>query len=103
MSLKRISSSDILKIIPSSFFLSSPFPNPFNPKITFQFFVPYKEHISIEIFDSNGRLVHTMIKEILEPGKHSMSWNAVNQSSGVFFIKFTYQNKYSVKKVILIK
>jgi len=91
------------EIIPSSFFLSSPFPNPFNPKITFQFFVPYKEHISIEIFDSNGRLVLTMIKEILEPGKHSMSWNAVNQSSGVFFIKFTYQNKYSVKKIILIK
>ncbi len=90
-------------IIPSSFFLSSPYPNPFNAKITFQFFVPHKELISIEIFDSSGRLVHTMVKEILEPGEHLMSWNAVNQSSGVFFIKFTYQNKYSVKKVILIK
>ena len=44
-----------------------------------------------------------MVKEILEPGEHTMSWNAFNQSSGVFFIKFTYQNKYSVKKVILIK
>ena len=89
--------------IPNSFFISSPFPNPFNPKISFKFFVPSRELISIEIFDSNGRLVNTMVKEILEPGEHTMSWNAFNQSSGVFFIKFTYQNKYSVKKVILIK
>jgi len=89
--------------IPNSFFLSSPFPNPFNPKITFKFSVPEKDLISIEIFDSNGRLVHTMIKEVFSPGEHIMSWNAFDQSSGVFFIKFQYQNQLSVKKVILIK
>jgi endonuclease/exonuclease/phosphatase family metal-dependent hydrolase len=89
--------------IPNSFFLSSPFPNPFNPKITFKFSVPEKDRISIEIFDSNGRLVHTMIKEVFSPGEHIMSWNAFDQSSGVFFIKFKYQNQLSVKKVILIK
>ena len=89
--------------IPNSFFLSSPFPNPFNPKITFKFSVPEKDLISIEIFDSNGRLVHTMIKEVFSPGEHIMSWNAFDQSSGVFFIKFKYQNQLSVKKVILIK
>jgi len=92
-----------LDVIPESFFLDSPFPNPFNPKITFQFYVPNKEFISIEIFDNSGRLIHTMMREIISPGEHSMSWNAINQSSGVYFIKFTYQNKYSVKKVILIK
>ena len=89
--------------IPNSFFLSSPFPNPFNPKITFKFSVAEKDLISIEIFDSNGRLVHTMIKEVFSPGEHIMSWNAFDQSSGVFFIKFKYQNQLSVKKVILIK
>jgi hypothetical protein len=89
--------------IPNSFFLFSPFPNPFNPKITFKFSVPEKDLISIEIFDSNGRLVHTMIKEVFSPGEHIMSWNAFDQSSGVFFIKFKYQNQLSVKKVILIK
>ncbi len=89
--------------IPNSFFLSSPFPNPFNPKITFKFSVPEKDLISIEIFDSNGRLVHTMIKEVFSSGEHIMSWNAFDQSSGVFFIKFKYQNQLSVKKVILIK
>ena len=85
--------------IPNSFFLSSPFPNPFNPKITFKFSVPEKDLISIEIFDSNGRLVHTMIKEVFSPGEHIMSWNAFDQSSGVFFIKFKYQNQLSVKKL----
>ncbi len=90
-------------VIPESFFLKSPFPNPFNPKVTFQFYVPKKEFILIEIFDSSGRLIHTMMKEIMAPGEHSMSWNAINQSSGVYFIKFKYQNKYSVKKVVLIK
>ena len=44
-----------------------------------------------------------MIKEVFSPGEHIMSWNAFDQSSGVFFIKFKYQNQLSVKKVILIK
>ena len=38
-----------LDVIPESFFLDSPFPNPFNPKITFQFYVPNKEFISIPV------------------------------------------------------
>ena len=89
--------------VPDSFLLGSPFPNPFNSQITIQFYVPYKEFISIEIFDNNGRLINTLVNGIFKSGKHSISWNAINHSSGLYFIRFIYQNKYLFKKIIFIK
>ena len=88
---------------PVSFDLKNCYPNPFNPTtlITYQLAKP--SHVRIMVFDITGREVTTLVSEEKPAGSYSVSWNASNNSSGVYFYKLTAGNYSQVRKMVLVK
>jgi photosystem II stability/assembly factor-like uncharacterized protein len=69
--------------------------------------IPYSARISIQILDVNGRLVNTIEECWKSMGTYDKLWDGRNGEnkrvvSGVYFLKFTIDNKYLVKKVIML-
>ncbi|MEA1986078.1 MAG: T9SS type A sorting domain-containing protein [Candidatus Marinimicrobia bacterium] len=89
--------------IPESFKLYPPYPNPFNPTCTIQLDIPENDNLRIIAYDINGRKVSEIYNGSIQPGKYKFNWNAMNFSSGIYFIKvITNKNNFS-KKIMLLK
>jgi flagellar hook assembly protein FlgD len=79
------------------------FPNPFNPNTTIQYNVKNSESISLQVIDISGRVVETLLDDIIEPGNHEITWNARNRPSGIYFVKLTSGKRSQTQKLILLK
>ena len=89
--------------IPNQFYISSIYPNPFNPTATIDFSVPSNMRLSINIIDLQGRVVDMLIEENYVPGNYSIQYNASNLSSGVYFVQLKNQSTATYSKIILLK
>ena len=89
--------------MPSLLELKQNYPNPFNPVTTIKFILETQSIASLQIFDVNGRQVETLLNERLEPGFHSVQWNAQNESSGIYFYRISAGEFSEVGKCILLK
>ena len=88
---------------PVSFSILSNYPNPFNPTTTIQFAVSTMTIASLGIYDISGKLVDTLVRGDFEAGEHEVIWNAVNHSSGIYFVELTSGKNRSVQKLVLLK
>ena len=88
---------------PVSFSILSNYPNPFNPTTTIQFSVNTRTIASLGIYDISGKLVDTLVHGDFEAGEHEVIWNAVNHSSGIYFVELTSGKNRSVQKLVLLK
>jgi hypothetical protein len=78
-----------LQALPDQFALLQNFPNPFNGSTTFRFMVPERSTVTLQIYDSRGRLVETVLNgESMAQGVHHMIWNAHRYANGVYFFRF---------------
>ena len=82
------------------------FPNPFNSKVKLSF---YKNpqfgdtHVRVNIFDSRGKIVESLIDNEFMPGYHTKFWNANGKSSGVYFIQLATDNYIDTQKILFLK
>jgi len=60
-------------------------PNPFKHSATIIYTIHKPANISLEIYNSKGKLIETLIAEHQEAGRHSVVWNAANRSPGMYF------------------
>jgi photosystem II stability/assembly factor-like uncharacterized protein len=92
--------------IPEAFALHPNYPNPFNPSTLITFDIPWhsgNEIASLTIYDAEGNLLEVIVNEVLKPGTYSVSFNAGNFSSGVYFCRLAYGNTIRTQKMILLK
>ncbi|MCX6148951.1 MAG: phospholipase D-like domain-containing protein [Ignavibacteriales bacterium] len=96
--------------IPDDFILFQNFPNPFNPVTTISFYLPSSGEIDLSVFNMLGEKVATVYSGYSQKGKNVMDFNASNPSdskaslsSGIYFFKLTYQNKFQAKKFVVLK
>jgi flagellar hook assembly protein FlgD len=82
---------DVIEL-PKTYSLSSAYPNPFNPVTRINFDLPVDSHVSMTVYNLQGRLLTTLSDEIKSAGYHSISWNASQYSSGVYFVSIYAQN-----------
>ncbi|MFI5237478.1 MAG: YCF48-related protein [Ignavibacteriales bacterium] len=95
-------------IVPEKFNLAQNFPNPFNPITTIMVTIPTKAITKLEVFNSQGQLVETLINGILDPNEYEIRVIAYKWSSGVYFYQLTSDGidgkKFQqTKKMILLK
>jgi hypothetical protein len=88
---------------PEKFGLDSAYPNPFNPTTTISFGLEFDSEVSIQIYNLQGRVVETLVSEYMRAGYHSVTWNADNFSSGVYFVKMATGDYVSTQKLLLVK
>jgi flagellar hook assembly protein FlgD len=85
------------------------YPNPFNPSTQISFELPEPANVSLVVYDVLGRKVIELVNKTYEVGYHSVTWNASNASTGVYFARFVATDasgnlKLSkVKKLLLTK
>lgn len=94
---------------PKHFELFQAFPNPFNPSTEIRFELPEVANVSLVVIDVLGRKVADVVNGLHEAGYHSVTWNASDVSSGVYFARFIATDangfvKYSkINKLVLIR
>ncbi|MDR3610582.1 MAG: T9SS type A sorting domain-containing protein, partial [Ignavibacteriaceae bacterium] len=88
---------------PHYYKLNQNYPNPFNPSTTISFSIPVQENVSIVIYNILGMKVATLLNEVKAAGNYTLSFNARNLPSGIYFYKLESGSYTSVKKMILIK
>jgi hypothetical protein len=86
------------------FALYQNFPNPFNPNTVISFYLPEPGNVTLKIYDITGsELITLMNNELKSSGKHEISFNAENFSSGIYFYKLVAEKFSAVKSMILLK
>ncbi|MBL8028149.1 MAG: T9SS type A sorting domain-containing protein, partial [Fibrobacteres bacterium] len=76
-------------ILPVVFALEQNSPNPFNPLSTIRFSVPEDQKISINIYSIDGKLVKTLFDGPISKGKHNITFNTNNLSSGRYIYRMS--------------
>jgi len=94
---------------PSGFSLYQNYPNPFNPGTTISFTQSKMSQVNIKIFDVTGRLIKTIVRgREFSRGSHSVYWNGTNQQgkkvgSGIYFVGFSANTFWDMKRMLLLK
>ncbi len=86
---------------PERFTVIQNFPNPFNPATTIRFTLPEKNFVTVRIFDILGREVRTFIRSDLEPGEHSVPFDAEGLSGGIYFCQLIADGRHMTTRMIL--
>jgi len=89
--------------LPDRFALHNSYPNPFNPTTEISFDVPQPAEVTLDIYNSGGRLVAQLSDNYYSAGKHQMSFNASGLSSGIYLLKMTSGDFIAVQKLVLLK
>ncbi|MCP4579985.1 MAG: T9SS type A sorting domain-containing protein [candidate division Zixibacteria bacterium] len=79
------------------------YPNPFNATTTISFSLEHQSPVNISIYDITGRLVDLLASDIYEAGNHSLSWDAGNQPSGIYFARLAAGGAVSTSRMVLLK
>ena len=90
-------------IVPDVFSLNDPYPNPFNPSTSVDFYLSESEYINASIFNINGQIVDIIIDEEISYGNHTFNWDASNYPSGIYFLRVKSKTHSVSQKLILIK
>jgi len=89
-------------VLPVSYGLAS-YPNPFNPSTRINYSLPEFSNVLIQIYDSNGALATELVNKSFMPGEYSVTWDASNYSSGVYFVRLIAVDYINTEKLLLIK
>lgn len=90
-------------IVVQEFRLMQNYPNPFNPSTSIEFSLPKAENVTIEVYNTLGQGVETLLDKNMQAGNHEVEFNAQNLSSGIYFYRIEAGKFQDVKKMILIK
>ncbi|MCD6441827.1 MAG: T9SS type A sorting domain-containing protein [Candidatus Marinimicrobia bacterium] len=89
--------------MPEHFKLWQNYPNPFNPSTTIQFTLPRSEYVKIEIYNSLGQRLKTLISQQMPEGSHTVVFSGEDMVSGLYFYKIQAGDFQDIKKMILLK
>ncbi|MBV6477895.1 MAG: hypothetical protein HGGPFJEG_00640 [Ignavibacteria bacterium] len=98
-----VNAENEFQILPEKFTLLQNYPNPFNPVTRIKYEIPYKEFVSLKVYDLLGQEIKTLVSGIKDAGMHEESFDGSSLSSGVYFYKIETQGFTDSKRMILIK
>ena len=88
---------------PEEFSLSQNYPNPFNPSTTISWQSPVGSYQTLKVFDVLGNEVATLVNEYKTAGSYSVTFDAGNLSSGIYYYTISAGDFHQTKKLVLLK
>lgn len=76
-------------------------PNPFEGKTTLRYSVPNASTVKIEVMDVLGRLVETLVDQIMPEGNYEKLLDANEYSSGIYYCRMTVGDRTKTIRLIL--
>ena len=89
--------------MPTDIKLDQNYPNPFNPSTVISFTIPAPGNVTLKVFNVTGELVAELINGEMQPGNHSVKFDASNLNSGVYLYTLSYGSKIKSGKMMLLK
>ncbi len=89
--------------IPDEFYLHQSYPNPFNPTTNIRYDVAQISHVTLSIYNLLGQQITQLIDKQHLPGSYTMSWNAADQPSGLYFCRMQAGGFVQTQKLVLLK
>jgi len=90
-------------LLPRALDLAQNFPNPFNPTTTISFALPGKAMVRLEIFNLLGQKIAVLADREFTAGSHSLTWEAANAPSGIYFYRLNAGKESITRKMLLMK
>ena len=90
-------------LIPEQITLYPNYPNPFNPNTTINFQIPEPSMVRLTIYDIIGRKVETLVDGVMMLGEYSVTWDARELASGVYFCRLEHRGTVRTQKMMLVR
>jgi hypothetical protein len=78
-------------------------PNPFNPRTNVQFELAESAHVTLEVYDSRGRHVRTLLDDSRGPGLHQEVFDGRSMSSGVYHLRLQADGQVRTESMVLVR
>jgi hypothetical protein len=93
---------------PVAFALEQNYPNPFNPETTIRYALAKKTGVALEIYNTLGQRVRTLVSGLQSTGVYEVRWDGMNDAgrrtaSGVYFYRLRTDEFTSVRSLVLIR
>ncbi len=99
-----VSVKPITDNVPTKYYLSQNFPNPFNPVTTIRFGIRSEAPVTLKIYDILGREVAILINHTrMKAGEYDVEFDASALASGTYIYKLTAGSVSVSKKMSLLK
>ena len=90
------------ELVPSEFYLSQNYPNPFSQITTIKYCIAYKTKVRLEVIDPEGETIKILIDEEKESGSYEVEFNTCGLPEGVYTYQLQAGNYLENKKMILL-
>jgi len=89
--------------IANQYRLNQNYPNPFNPSTEISFSLAKSEKVKLTVYNLLGKEVAVLVNGMRNAGPQSVTFNAPNFASGVYFYKLEAGSTVLSKKMMLLK
>jgi len=89
--------------LPENYILKQNYPNPFNSGTTIEFALPNARYVTIDIHNILGEKVETPVSRSMSAGYYSVTWDASDVPSGVYFYRLKAGDYTETRKMTLLK
>lgn len=83
--------------------LEKNYPNPFNSSTNLRFSLPQASLVQLNIYNTIGQKVETLVNQRMNAGSHSVSFNAEGLPSGVYIYRLKAGEDRESRKMLLVK
>ncbi|MBI4149422.1 T9SS type A sorting domain-containing protein [Candidatus Woesearchaeota archaeon] len=88
--------------------LNQNYPNPFNPMTSISYELPKAADVRLQIYNTAGQLVRTLINTRQEEGRYTATWNGTNDhgervASGIYIYRLDAGKFTTARKMALVK
>jgi len=89
--------------LPDQVELMQNYPNPFNPTTHIDFVLPKASKLTLRVFNLLGQQVSELANGRFTAGRHSVTFDGSNLSSGIYFYRLQTASNVMTKKLTLVK
>ena len=90
--------------LPNTFVLEPAYPNPFNPSTSIRFGTTVETEVTVDLYDSSGKLVRTLFEGIPEPGAlNTITIDGSGLTSGTYLVKLSSSDFQTSQPIVLLK
>ena len=104
-----VASSAVVTTVNSYFTdLEQNHPNPFNPGTTIRYTIRESGIVRLQIFDSRGRRIRTLINDVQQPGRKTVEWHGINDrgnpvANGIYYYRLDAGQFSRTRKLVLVR